>query len=327
MHFFEGLSKTNPKMRTAHVAEGPGGFIQAVLHLAERHKKIVTQATAMTLKPTDSYVPGWRRATNFLHHNRQVKLHYGQDGTGDIYIPANQTSFIEAVRPGVHIFTADGGFDFSVDYSVQEFKVFRLLVCSALVGIQSLLQDGVFILKVFDSFSESTQILLVVLSRCFKEWALYKPLLSRPCNSERYFIGRGFKGVTTSMLQTLKRMQYECETNGVYPRGVRDLATEDEMAYLEQNTRESIGAQLYYLARAEQFALKPEIWYEKQMAADFQMSLAWCSRYRIPTRYVSPVTLTAPPLISSECISGQGVGQQSQLPGDGSGCLVPCDQA
>ena len=42
----------NQNMRTAHVCEGPGGFIQAVYDQADRSRKRVTQTVAMTLKPT-----------------------------------------------------------------------------------------------------------------------------------------------------------------------------------------------------------------------------------------------------------------------------------
>ena len=69
LQFFEGLPKQAPKIRTAHIAEGPGGFIQAIADLSERYKKTVQQATAMTLRPTNQRVPGWRRASSFLHHH------------------------------------------------------------------------------------------------------------------------------------------------------------------------------------------------------------------------------------------------------------------
>ena len=90
MQFFEELPKQNPKLRTAHVAEGPGGFIQAVVELASRHKKLLSKATAMTLRPTDPHVPGWRRAAGFLHHHKEVKLIYGADNTGNVYNMENQ---------------------------------------------------------------------------------------------------------------------------------------------------------------------------------------------------------------------------------------------
>ena len=124
LQFFEGLPKQQVKIRSAHVAEGPGGFIQALVQQCETKKKTLQKAVAMTLKPVNPCVPGWKRATKFLQKNPEVIIHYGEDGSGDIYKVENQASFINACKPGVSLFTADGGFDFSINYEVQEERVF-----------------------------------------------------------------------------------------------------------------------------------------------------------------------------------------------------------
>ena len=49
LQFFKDLS---PKFSSAHIAEGPGGFIQALYTAAESKKKTVSLSVAMTLKPT-----------------------------------------------------------------------------------------------------------------------------------------------------------------------------------------------------------------------------------------------------------------------------------
>jgi hypothetical protein len=41
LQFFDRLPKTTQKVRSAHVAEGPGGFIEAFFERAERNKKII----------------------------------------------------------------------------------------------------------------------------------------------------------------------------------------------------------------------------------------------------------------------------------------------
>jgi hypothetical protein len=125
LQFFEGLPKQLPKIRSAHVAEGPGGFIQALYNRAALRSKTIAASFAMTLKPNNPHVPGWKKATQFLQKHKQVRIHYGADGTGDIYNTENQDSFIEFSKPKAHIFTADGGFDFSVDYALQEQHVFH----------------------------------------------------------------------------------------------------------------------------------------------------------------------------------------------------------
>lgn len=291
LQFFENLPKQTPKIRTAHVAEGPGGFIQAVTELVERNKKILQQATAMTLKPTDQRVPGWRRASTFMHHHHEVRLHYGTDGTGDIYTVSNQDSFVQAASPGVHLFTADGGFDFSINYNIQEQRVYNLLVCSATIGLRCLTTDGSFILKLFDIFSEPSIILIGLMARCFKEWMLYKPALSRPCNSERYFLGRGFKGtIPSSLLKCLLEIQRQTR-NDLYPTNAESVLTAEELAYINTHIQTNIAEQLNAITVAKQYAITPEVWYSTQLQRDFQTSLKWCQRFRIPYTITAPIAV------------------------------------
>jgi 23S rRNA U2552 (ribose-2'-O)-methylase RlmE/FtsJ len=327
LQFFERLPKQCQKIKTAHIAEGPGGFIQAVLDVKDRFHKVVGQATAMTLKPVDSRVPGWRRASHFLNRHREIKLIYGADGTGDIYVRANQDSFVAAATPSVQLFTADGGFDFSVDYSIQEKQAFRLVACSATIGVRSLSKDGCLVLKFFDLFSEATQILILLLSRCFQEWTLYKPCLSRPCNSERYFLGRGFKGVSATQIATFHAIQEEAAKD-LYPRGLAQIAMPEELAYLQSHITENTNHQLEAFAKARAYAKDPAAWYETQLNPDFQTSLQWCFRYRIPTQLRAPAPIKSPFLTHLvESTSEQAAVPQLQLPGADSSSQTPSDPA
>jgi 23S rRNA U2552 (ribose-2'-O)-methylase RlmE/FtsJ len=325
LQFFERLPKQYPKLRSSHVAEGPGGFIQAFLDLSERNHRRVDLVTAMTLKPTDQNVPGWRRATNFLRHHREIKLHYGANGTGNIYHPENQESFVKLVAPGTQLFTADGGFDFSVNYAIQEKAVFHLLVSSSIIGLQSLQRDGCFVMKVFDVFAAPTQALMILVGRCFKEWMLYKPAVSRPCNSERYFLGRGFKGIPPTLLSLLRTM----ETNAAadkFPE-VLPATFEAECAYLEAHSATNTEEQLRALTRAQGFAVNPMAWYTHQLPLDFQTSLNWCSRFHIPTTLRAPLPLEPPTDLLSLYTSSPAAHQQLQSPGADSNCLVPSGPA
>lgn len=320
LQFYERLPKQNPKIRTAHIAEGPGGFIQAVADLTERHKKTLYQATTMTLRPTNNCVPGWKRAFNFLQNHREVRLHYGEDNTGDVYVEKNQDSFVKAVAPNVHLFTADGGFDFSINYDIQEECVYRLLVCSAMVGLRCLVVGGTFVLKLFDIYSDSTKILVCLMGRCFKEWTLYKPSLSRPCNSERYFLGRDFKGFSPTILSAMNAIQQKCKIK-LYPVNTANILTKEEQLFIEENVNVTTKQQLAAIFLAEQYAEHPEIWYSTQLQRDFQTSLQWCQRFRIPFTLTKPISV--PPVLY---ISGPSVGLQSPLPGDGSTDSPPSDQ-
>ena len=109
--------------QSAHVCEGPGGFIECLLYIAEREEFKFSSVTAMTLKPTKSNIPGWKRAHHFLRKSPMVNILYGADDSGDITVEENQKAFLEKTKGKCSVFTADGGFDFSEHYGTQEIEV------------------------------------------------------------------------------------------------------------------------------------------------------------------------------------------------------------
>ncbi len=206
--FFEERG-TTLSLHTAHVCEGPGGFIEACFEMASRHKIKIRQAHAMTLRSTKPHIPGWRRAQQFLHQHREVRIDYGVDNTGNLLLKENRDAFITNIRNKsgqVSIFTADGGFDFTSNYLAQESSIFPLLLASIYCGFSVLATNGLFVLKVFDLYSPSTLQLLGWLSCSFNRWTIYKPATSRPCNSEQYFIGHGFRGCSAEDLTALNSL-------------------------------------------------------------------------------------------------------------------------
>lgn len=182
-------------LRTAHICEGPGGFIQHIVHHAEKKAIPITSMHAMTLKPSKSHIPGWRHSIHFLRQHRCIQLEYGADGTGNVLLPENQQVFVQKAN-SAHLFTADGGFDFSVDYSNQEKQAFPLILASFILGLQTLDSGGAMIIKVFDLYSPATQDLLLGTASLFNQFTIYKPATSRPCNAERYYLARGYVGST-----------------------------------------------------------------------------------------------------------------------------------
>ena len=281
LQFFQSTVKTVAKISSAHVAEGPGGFIQAILAIAEHKKKAVTNSFAMTLKPNTSHVPGWKKAAAFLFKNKQVKVQYGADGTGDIYKPENQKAFIENCGTGVHIFTADGGFDFSIDYSQQEHKVFHLLLCSITIGVQVLRVGGSFILKIFDCESIHTKTLICILGRHFQNWTLYKPAMTRPCNSERYFLGRGFRGTSPAIRTLLNEMQ-EKSAQGEFPVLPEALWADRELEFLRKHIEATTALQILSIRLAIDLSKDPQIWFRDWQKVCLEKSYSWCEAFRVP---------------------------------------------
>lgn len=196
---------------SAHAAEGPGGFIEACFRLSDEYGWTYAGAKAMTLRSDAKNIPGWRKAAKFLEYYNQIDILEGADGTGNILLSANQTFFIESTRSefpaGVHLYTADGGFDFSSDYNAQEDSIFPLFLAEALLGLQVLSKGGCLIIKCFDTTEQPTLDLLWLISRAFCEWGLVKPRTSRAGNAERYFVGKGFLDDAADIVTLLKEYQ------------------------------------------------------------------------------------------------------------------------
>jgi 23S rRNA U2552 (ribose-2'-O)-methylase RlmE/FtsJ len=194
---------------SAHAAEGPGGFIEAATVQSKRQSWKYKNVTAITLRSTQRNVPGWRKTATFLEEHPFIEIHDGADGTGDILIHPNRNAFIERVLEknpnGVHLFTADGGFDFSSDFNAQEDTILPLLYAEAYIGLKVLTKGGCFVLKCFDTTEQSTIDLIYVLSQCFCTWGFVKPCTSRAGNAERYFIGKGFLGTVQDNIDLIEK--------------------------------------------------------------------------------------------------------------------------
>jgi 23S rRNA U2552 (ribose-2'-O)-methylase RlmE/FtsJ len=192
-----GLSDAS---RTAHTAEGPGGFLEAI----QDRMGHTTAMTAMTLKSTERTIPGWRKSQAFLNRHPNITIMYGPDGTGNLYSLANQDAYAAAAAEAT-VYTADGGFDFSADFNGQENTVQRLLVAEALAGLTTLKVGGTMIIKMFDTKNRATLELIWILSTCFDKTGLIKPFTSRPANSERYWVGQGLLPTTQPWVLPLLR--------------------------------------------------------------------------------------------------------------------------
>lgn len=282
--FFDRHART-ARLRSAHVCEGPGGFIEGFLHMATRHNHPVASATGMTLRPTQTNVPGWKRAAGFLQANSNVKVVYGADGTGDLLSYENQTAFVRDCSHKVHFFTGDGGFDFSTDYDSQERAMFPLLVASARVGMEVLAEGGDFVLKFFDFYHEGTRDLLRFLSTQFSDWTLYKPATSRPCNSEHYFLGRGFKTPSAGAL-ALVRSWVQRMCGGAAPARLLDPTTlpTSFSSLLDTLNATAVQSQIAYLEKVFQLIDSGTLEDKKValIAHHEQLSYLWCRHFRVP---------------------------------------------
>lgn len=182
-------------IKSFHLAEGPGGFIEAMIHLRENPKD---NYIGMTLIDGNTNVPGWKKSENFLKNNPNVKIELAADGTGNLYETQNLQYCMKKYKNSMDFITADGGFDFSIDFNKQEEIAFRLIFSQIAFAITLQKKGGCFVLKVFDIFLRSTIELIYLLSSFYENVYISKPNTSRYANSEKYIICKKFKYTETT---------------------------------------------------------------------------------------------------------------------------------
>jgi 23S rRNA U2552 (ribose-2'-O)-methylase RlmE/FtsJ len=168
------------------LAEGPGGFIEAVLN---HRNNPADKYYGMTIEdPADGEVPGWKKTTNFLKSNPNIFLEKGADNTGNILNMDNFKYVVAKYKNSCEFVTGDGGFDFSTDFNSQEINITRLLFGQIAYAVCIQKRGGCFVLKCFDCFYKASAELIYLLSTMYEKVYVVKPNTSRYANSERYLV-------------------------------------------------------------------------------------------------------------------------------------------
>ena len=263
-HTFAQRAESKMGIKTFHLAEGPGGFIEAIaylrgleyqqrfnhsnttavpaaaapdnetnasssspIHILKRNtefhdeymkeqeylkvsrrifdtQKPASGVTPMALYGNDRYYgmtlvnddpicPGWKKTRTFLENNPNVIIENGADKTGNLISLENFLYCAEKYKNKMDIVTADGGFDFSVDFNHQETMATQLILCEVFYALAIQKRGGSFILKIFDVFHKATVDILYILSYYYHQVSIIKPYTSRIANSEKYVVCQGFK--------------------------------------------------------------------------------------------------------------------------------------
>lgn len=198
LHDFKGklFDETTP-INALFLAEGPGGFAEALMKYRQDQSNNAPQPKdtyyGMTLKSSNKNIPDWK------YKSAKLTILYGEDNTGNLYNINNITHLKNTLGSNtIDFITADGGFDFSVDFNNQEELSFKLIACEIYAAIQLQKLNGTFIIKIFDIFTPHSLQLINILSKAYTTINMIKPLTSRPANSEKYLVCQGFKGLPQS---------------------------------------------------------------------------------------------------------------------------------
>ena len=126
--------------------------------------------------------------------------------------------------------------------------------------------------------------LIALIASTFKEWSIYKPATSRPCNSERYFIGMDYRGKSPHVITMLKKLA---------------TLTEDELETFKGFLNPSVSAKFktafdrhnqYILERQKESLIEVLTAYKSMTLEEYynkslnlvKYSVDWCMRFKIP---------------------------------------------
>lgn len=191
------------------LAEGPGAFLQAVLHYRKQFYDIKKDKYhSITIHPEDG--KNIEVSKNFLgyYQNKYPELllphktltaksakRYKSRDNGDLTDFKSISNFrkeVKKTKKMANLVTADGGFLWN-DENYQEQEAYPLIIGEILAGLMVQEKGGTMVIKFFETFTKLSVKLTYLLSSLYDEVYFYKPYFSRTSNSERYLVCKGFK--------------------------------------------------------------------------------------------------------------------------------------
>ena len=271
--------------KSFHLAEGPGGFIEAMAHMRKNKNDLYYGMTL--IDDVNHNVPGWRKSKHFLLNNPNVIIERGLDGTGDLTKAENLRHCYDTFNGQMDIITGDGGFDFSFQYPQQEQVSTKLIMCQIAFAIAMQKTGGTFILKLYDTFTRLSLDLLFLLYNLYEEIIIIKPNTSRYANSEKYVVCKKFRNINT--LETVKTFHKLLLSPEPLVGALFDFELpylfinkiEEYNAILGQQQIDTIVSTIYLIDNNNKYD-KVEHLKKKYL----QKCITWCQKFNIPYNHI-----------------------------------------
>ncbi len=251
---------------TCHLAEAPGGFIQSIIHLIEKNKLNIY---ANSLLSDDKSIPRW----NHKISKYKINYIYGKNNNGDLFDFLNIMSMIHKIgRNKCEFITGDGGFDFSEDYSKQEYNSLRLIYNEIFLALNIQKKNGNFICKIFDTFLKETIDLIYLLTLSYENVYLHKPKISRNSNSEKYLVCLNYKGYNKKIINNMCHSFNDLKLN----LKLNDLFYHNLINYIIKYTLKQIKSinKGIDIINSKTYKIQPR---NKQLI----LAINWCKKYNV----------------------------------------------
>ena len=273
------IVKDLPKTcNTFHLAEGPGGFIEALCYMRKNKSDCYI---GMTLIDNDVNVPCWKKSQNFLKNNKNVFIENGRDNTGDIMKKTNLLYCFEKYGNSMDLITGDGGFDFSIDFNKQETISSKIIFSQIAFTVAIQKKGGSCILKFFDTFTKISVDMIHILSLLYKEVFFVKPNTSRYANSEKYIICKNYRlndsknlvNAFADIMDNFDNIELTSILNLDYPLFYLNKIEEFNAIFGQQQI-ETIAQTLNLINNKKNM--------ENMKKNHIQKSIIWCQKHNIP---------------------------------------------
>ena len=134
---------------------------------------------------------------------------------------------------------------------------YKLFLSEIIIALQNQHYGGAFVVKFFDIYTTLSLDLLYVLSEFYHEITICKPLTSRPTNSEKYIICKGFRKLTKQRKKIIINLLNILPDIDEYSTRILDINIPDEFVDFIKTSNEhymylqinSIQQNLYYIEK------------------------------------------------------------------------------
>jgi 23S rRNA U2552 (ribose-2'-O)-methylase RlmE/FtsJ len=247
--YFDLIPATN-NFVSAHLAEGPGSFIQATIlyrDLLEKEKKIKSSKTdkyfGVTLYSDNEHLLMQKEFINYYSNEKPKRLHiletisradikemYGGAKQNNKNLTDGDITKLHTVNlfggaknekngfaEPADLVTADGGFDWKYE-NLQEQEAYKLIFGEILTALKCQKNGGNFVLKIFEMYTKNTIKYVELLRAFYDEVIISKPFTSRISNSEKYIVCKGYnaKNFTAIIAKKLEDILTSMNKNSQY---------------------------------------------------------------------------------------------------------------
>jgi len=188
------LEKNN--LTTFHMAEAPGGFIQATIiyndkfHKNPNNSKFYSISLENEHKFTNELNNQYGNKDNKRYFQFKTSAKMNGDITNIDNIKMLKKNF--AGKNRANLITADGGFDPKLE-ETHEQESFILIFGEILTALCTQQKGGHFVCKFIDCYTQLSIKLIYLICSFYENVYIDKPYMSRQSNSERYIIAKNFK--------------------------------------------------------------------------------------------------------------------------------------